>query len=148
MPLINKITFNATKSQLLYFSYLGKDHSDLLNLTMKDGNVIPYVSKCLHLGTTIYTTLYRDNVIGVVNELYKHTNYLLSDFSFTERCAVTNLLTTFCMYLYSCQMWRFNNKKHLKSHTCCMEKNVYVVSGNSILKLIMTYYIILITVYL
>ena len=52
-----KITFNATKSQLLYFSYLGKDHSDLLSLTMKDGNVIPYVSKCLHLGTTIYTTL-------------------------------------------------------------------------------------------
>ena len=24
----HKITFNATKSQLLYFSYLGKDHSD------------------------------------------------------------------------------------------------------------------------
>ena len=30
-----KITFNETKSQLLYFSYLDKDHSDLLNLTMK-----------------------------------------------------------------------------------------------------------------
>ena len=40
-----KITFNATKSQLLYFSYLDKDYSDLLNLTMKDGNVIPYLSK-------------------------------------------------------------------------------------------------------
>ena len=39
-------------------------HSDLLSLTMKDGDVIPYVSKCLHLGTTIYTkTLYRDNVL-------------------------------------------------------------------------------------
>ena len=59
-----KITFNATKSQLLYFSYLDKDHSDLLSLTMKDGNVIPYVSNCLHLGTTIYTTLYRDDIIG------------------------------------------------------------------------------------
>ena len=49
---------------------------------MKDGNVIPYVSKCVHLGTTIYTTLYRDNVIDVVNELYKRTNYLLLDFNF------------------------------------------------------------------
>ena len=29
-----KITFNATKSQLLYLSYLDKAHSDLLNLTM------------------------------------------------------------------------------------------------------------------
>ena len=46
---------------------------------MKDGNAIPYVSKCLHLGTTIYTTLYRDNVIDVVNELYKrcHISLLL-----------------------------------------------------------------------
>ena len=104
-----KITFNATKSQLLYFSYLDKDHSDLLGLTMKDGNVIPYVSKCLHLGTTIYTTLYRDNVI---DELYKCTNYFLSDFSFTESCTVFNLFKRFCMNLYSCQTWRFNNKKH------------------------------------
>ena len=31
-----KITFNATKSPLLYFSYLDKDHSDLLSLTMKE----------------------------------------------------------------------------------------------------------------
>ena len=106
-----------------------------------------YVSKCLHLGTTIYTTLYRDNIIDVVNELYKRTNYLLSDFSFTESCTVSNLFNSFCMNLYSCQTWRFNNKKHLKytytckitmsrmleikllyiiyyikSHTCCMEK--------------------------
>ena len=110
-----KITFNATKSQLLYFSYLDKDHSDLLSLTMKDGNVITYVSKCLHLGTTIYTTLYSDNVMDVVNELYKRTNYLPIDFSFTESCTVSNLFNSFCMNLYRCQTWRFNNKKHLKA---------------------------------
>ena len=89
------------KSQLLYFSYLDKDHSDLLCLNMKDGNVIPYVSKCLHLGTTIYTMLYRDNVINVVNELYNCTNYLLSDFSFTESCTVSNLFNSFCMNSYT-----------------------------------------------
>ena len=106
-----KITFNTTKSELLYFSYLDKDHSDLLSLTLKDGNV----SKCLHLGTTIYTTLYRDNVIDVVNKLYKHTNYLLSDFSFTEIYTVSNSFNSFCTHLYSCQTWCFNNKKHLKA---------------------------------
>ena len=41
----------------MLLSFLEKDHSDLLSLTMKDGNVIPYVSKCLHLGTTIYTII-------------------------------------------------------------------------------------------
>ena len=109
-----KITFNATKTQLLYLSYLDKDHSDLLNLTMKDGNVIPYVSKCVHLGTTLYTQLYRDNVIDVVNELYKCTNHLLSDFSFTESCTVSNLFNSY-FNLYNCQMWRFNKKKHFKA---------------------------------
>ena len=110
MPLITKLPL-----MLLKVSYVGKDHSDLLSLTMKDGNVIPYVSKCLHLGTTIYTTLYRDNVIDVVNELYKRTNYLLSDFSFTESCTVSDLFNSFCIHLYRCQTWRFNNKKHLKA---------------------------------
>ena len=33
-----KIIFNATRSQLLYLSYLD-DQSDLLNLTMRYGNV-------------------------------------------------------------------------------------------------------------
>ena len=104
MPLI---TCNATKSQLLYLSYLGKDHSELLSFTMKYGNVIPYMSKCLHLGTTIYTTLYRHHVIDVDNELYKCTNYLLSEFSFTESCTVSNLFNSFWTNLYSCQTWRF-----------------------------------------
>ena len=62
-----------------------------------------YVSKCLHLGTTIYTTLYRDSVIDVVNDLYKRTNYLLSDFSFTESFTVFNIFNSFCMNLYSSQ---------------------------------------------
>ena len=38
-----------------------------------------------------------DNVIDVVNELYKRTNYLLSDFSFTESYTVSNLFNSFCM---------------------------------------------------
>ena len=75
-----KITFNATKSQLWYFSYVDKDHRDLLKLTMKDRNVIPYVN----LGTTIYTTLYRDSVIDVVNELHKRTNYWFQIFFYWD----------------------------------------------------------------
>ena len=38
------MTFNDTKSELLYLGYLDKDQSDLINMTMRDGNVIPYVS--------------------------------------------------------------------------------------------------------
>ena len=66
-----------------------------------------YVSKCFHLGTTMNTTLYRDNVIDVGNELYKRTNYLLSDCSITESYTVSNLLNNYYMNFCSCQMWRF-----------------------------------------
>ena len=58
---------------------------------------------------------YRYNIIDVVNELYKRTNYMLSDLSFTESCTVSNLFNSVCMNLYSCQTLRFNNKKHLKA---------------------------------
>ena len=99
----------------VFLSYSVIIFSDLLSLTMKDVNVKPYVSKWLHPGTTIYTTLYRDNVIDVINVLYKRTNYLLSDLSFTESYTVSTLFNSVCMNLYSCQTWRFNNKKHLKA---------------------------------
>ena len=33
---------------------------------------------------------------------------------FTESGTVYNLCNSFCMHLYSCQAWRFNNNKHLK----------------------------------
>ena len=49
-----KITFNASKSQLLYFSK--KDdplHIKKSILRMKHGQIIPYVEKCIHLGNTL-----------------------------------------------------------------------------------------------
>ena len=52
------ILFNATKSQLLYF---GKDsNKDNVQpvLIMDNGKEIPYVTKCLHLGNSISTTVY------------------------------------------------------------------------------------------
>ena len=140
-----KITFNATKSQLLYFGYLGKDHSDLLSLIMKNGNVIPYVSKCLHLGTTIYTTLYRDNVIDVVNELYKRTNYLLSDFSFALypiylRWSTTSIIQKSeknLIFLFSRNINIYTFKNHctqflfFKQLECVLILNIYMLPSPS-----------------
>ena len=104
-----KITCNATKSQLLYFSYLDKDHSYLLSFTMKDRNVIPYVSKCLVLQ---YTQRYIEIMLlmSLMNCMNAPTNWC--QIYFTESCTVSNLFNSFCMNLYSCQTWRFNNKKH------------------------------------
>ena len=71
---------------------------------MKDGNVIPYVSKCLHLVTTIYTTIIEIMLLMS----------LMNCINVPTICCVSNLFNSFCMNLYSCQTWCFNNKKHLK----------------------------------
>ena len=72
---------------------------------MRDVNVILYV-----IGTTIYTQLYRDNFIDAVHVIYKHSNHLLSDFTFTESCTVFNLFNSYSINSNSCQMWRFNER--------------------------------------
>ena len=43
---------------------------------------LSYVSKFVHIVVPICTHLYGDNVIDVINELYKRINNLLSDFVF------------------------------------------------------------------
>ena len=79
-----KITFYFIKSQLLYFSYLDKDHTDLLNLTMKHVVFLPWkcytVTNCVDcISNTIYTQLYRSNAFEASNKnnpIYFHYNQL------------------------------------------------------------------------
>ena len=92
------------------------------------------------------------NITNFVYEYYEIFNIIIYLYSnsipsilpaFTENCTVSNLFNSYCMHLHSCPMWRC----YKKLQAIHVEK-VRAVSGNSILKLIMTYYIILITVYL
>ena len=49
----NKILFNASKSQLLYFSkYDDPMHVKRPILQMSHDDMVPYVDKCIHLGNT------------------------------------------------------------------------------------------------
>ncbi len=109
-----KIKFNASKSQLLFFSCKGEMTDNFCTLKMRDGNSIPYVNKCVHLGTTLYTDLYRTNIESAVHDLYRRTNYLLADFSFTESCTISNLFSSYCMNVYGCQLWQYNKHKCLE----------------------------------
>ena len=72
--------------------------------------VIPYVNKSWYNFIRRVVHLYKDNVTDVINELYKRTNYLLADFSFTESSTISHLLNSYCMNLYSSQLWCFNKR--------------------------------------
>ena len=59
---------------------------------MKDRNVIPYMSKCVHLDNTIYTKLYRAkllmslmNCINALYQMYLIANVLIY---ITVRCPI------------------------------------------------------------
>ena len=80
-----KITFNATKSQLLYFSK--KDdplHIKKSILRMKHGQIIPYVEKCIYLGNTLNSSSVEHAMLdSAIIDLNIKTNNLLSEFSFS-----------------------------------------------------------------
>ena len=53
-PIDNKILFNASKRQIWHFSKI-KDSGDTMKpmLCMNNSQLILYVEKCIHLGTTL-----------------------------------------------------------------------------------------------
>ena len=77
-----KITFNASKSQLLHFRM--KDdplHIKKPILRMKHGQIIPYVEKCIHLGNTLNLSSIEHAMLdSAIIDLNVKTNNLLLDF--------------------------------------------------------------------
>ena len=79
----HKILFNAKKSQMLTFNHKFRISVKPI-LKMKNGEEIPYVTECNHLGNILSTISDFPIVDHAVNDLYMRTNCLLADFSFTD----------------------------------------------------------------
>ena len=114
MQMIRKITFNASKSQLLHFSK--KDdplHNKKPILRMKHGQIIPYVEKCIHLGNTLNSSSIEHAMLDSAIIDVK-TNNLLSEFSFSESITLSRLFKSYCMNVYGSPLWRYNNHNNIK----------------------------------
>ena len=76
------ITFNASKSQLLYFSR--KDdplHIKKPILHMKHGQIIPCVEKCIHLGNTLNSSSIEHAMLdSAIIDLSVKTNIYFQNF--------------------------------------------------------------------
>ena len=65
----NKILFNARKSQILYFSKNEVSGNAMKPmLCMNNGQLIPYIEKCIHLGTTLSSTYKEQTMITLINK--------------------------------------------------------------------------------
>ena len=73
------ILFNASKCKLMYFK---KDNINYENLLcMSNESSIEFVEQCVHLGTQIYSDIFKKNIDSATNDLYMTTTNPLADFS-------------------------------------------------------------------
>ena len=106
----HNIIFNAKKSQMLTY-----DHKSRISvkpiLKMKNGDEIPYVTECNHSGN-ILSIISGNPIVGhAVNVIYKRTNCLLADFSFTDSKTLSRLFNTYCTNIYGSPLWKHFDRK-------------------------------------
>ena len=110
------ILFNAKKSQLLLFDRKHREKDKVRpKLYMPNGELIPYVDECAHLGNIINTNNSSKVIEHAKKDIYIRTNVLLSDFSFTESSTLSVLFNTYCMNMYGSSLWKHYDNKMLDS---------------------------------
>ena len=101
------ISFNATKSRHIFFSKTNEKSQ--VCFKMQD-SAIPTVLCEKHLGNLIGHNIFSKVIDDSVNNLYKNTNLLMSQFSKTNIDIKYRLFKSYCMSVYGSQLWDFSNK--------------------------------------
>ena len=109
----HNILFNAKKSQMLTFDHKSRILVKPI-LKMKNGEEIPYVTECNHLGNILSSISDIPIVDHAVNDIYKRTNCLLADFSFTDSKTLSRLFNTYCTNIYGSPLWKHFDRKLLE----------------------------------
>ena len=119
----HKIVFNAKKIQILTFDPKSRTSVKPI-LKMKNGEEIPYVTECNHLGNILSATSEFSIVDHAVKNLYMRTNCLLADFSFTESNTLSRLFNTYCTNFYGSPLWKHFHRKVLEPFYIAWRKSV------------------------
>ena len=98
------ISFNASKSKMLYFG-----NNTKVNVFQLCGKDIEIVSHEKHLGNLIGKNSLEKQIQNNVNELYSNVNILMAQFSSTTIDTKYQLFKSFCMSVYSSQLWDFSS---------------------------------------
>ena len=112
----NKILFNASKSQILHLSKNeDSENNRKPQLRMNNGQLIPYVENCIHLGNILSSTSREHAMItSSITDLNIEINNLLSEFSFSESTTLSRLFSSYCMNVYGSSLWRYNNLRNIE----------------------------------
>ena len=85
-------------------------------LCMNNGQLIPYIEKCIHLGTTLSSTSKKQTMItSSITDLNTKTINLLSGFSFSESTTLlSRLFSSNYINVYRSSLWKYNNYNNLE----------------------------------
>ena len=78
---------------------------------MRNGQQIPYVESCKHLGNEISTVIKKLLIQNAKCDLNCRMNSLLADFSYCNSDTISMLFKSYCMNIYGSQIWKFYNKE-------------------------------------
>ncbi len=111
------IMFNAKKSQLLCFNSVINKRPSKVEVQLENGQMIPYVDKCMHLGNEIGQSkkLMVDNAVKNLNV---GLNNLLADFSHCDSSILSTLFRSYCLNVYGSQIWTYNDAYINTFYTC------------------------------
>ena len=103
----HKLTFNATKTQLICF--YAPSVCLITSTIYFNGIKLPFVDHVVHLGH-IFTDDLDDtaDILRAVKDLNRKANSLLCTFKFLNPLIMTFLLKFSCLSLYGCCLWSLN----------------------------------------
>ena len=112
------IIFNAGESQLLSFNSRSMREKYEISIKMRNGQAIPCVNSCVHLGNEICTDYHNVLINNAIRDMNIRFNSLMADFSYCDSATLSILFKTYCMNVYGSQIWKYNDKALNKLYTC------------------------------
>ena len=103
----NSITFNPNKSKLLCFN---ADLTTNVPQVYLNGEKVPVVDSEKHVGNFISISIADRKITEDVCDLYKRSNWIISDFRVCDSSTLDSLHRTYCMHMYGCELWNLNCK--------------------------------------
>ena len=105
------VTFNAQKSQLIYYDCNASDTCNVSNVKL-DNNVIHVFKEVKHLGTMIGHLKNEQRVNIVVKDLYRRVNHVINQFRHAHHKTKYLLFKSYCMSLYSYVLLNVDDKHY------------------------------------
>ena len=115
-----RLTFNPDKTQCIRFSRERQGgHGTAFQFCSKYISCVEYVD---HLGHIISYDLQNDlDIQRCKRDFIRRTNGVLSRFGFCTPEVLTQLLRTYCMSFYGCELWNLSNRS-IKALDVCTIK--------------------------